>query len=52
VLHAIWRDQRGASLLEYTILIGLILLAVLPLIIYLGGWTSTTWTNFLSSLGR
>jgi Flp pilus assembly pilin Flp len=48
---ALWRDRRGASLLEYTILIGLIVLASLPLIVYFGGWTNSAWRDFLSGLG-
>ena len=50
-MKRLWSDQRGAALLEYTILVGLITLAVLTLIISVGGWTSSTWGNFLTSLG-
>ena len=50
-MKRLWSDQRGAALMEYTLLIGLITLAVLVLIISVGGWTSTTWTNFLAALG-
>ena len=48
MLRLLWRDQCGASLPEYTILIALIMLAALAAIIYVGGWTSTTWTEFFS----
>jgi pilus assembly protein Flp/PilA len=50
-MKRLWSDQRGAALLEYTILVGLITLAVLTLIISIGGWTSSTWANFLTSFG-
>jgi pilus assembly protein Flp/PilA len=50
-MKRLWSDQRGAALLEYTILIGLITLAVLTLVISVGGWTSSTWANLLASFG-
>ena len=51
-MKRLWSDQRGAALLEYTILVGLITLAVLTLIISIGGWTSSIWINFLASSGN
>jgi pilus assembly protein Flp/PilA len=48
VMKRFWSDQRGAALTEYTILISLITLAVLSLIVSIGGWTTTVWTNLLT----
>lgn len=50
-MKRLWSDQRGAALMEYTLLVGLITLAVLTLIISIGGWTSGIWTNFLAASG-
>lgn len=51
VMKRLWSDQRGAALMEYTLLVGLVTLAVLTLIISIGGWTSGIWTNFLAASG-
>jgi pilus assembly protein Flp/PilA len=47
----LWRDRRGASLIDYTLLIGLITLTVLGAVIAIGSWANGMWVNFLSSLG-
>jgi pilus assembly protein Flp/PilA len=49
-MFRLWSDQRGAALLEYTLIIGLITLAVIAVVIAVGGWTGGTWSNFLSSV--
>ena len=46
--NRLWRDQRGAALIEYALLIGLVTLTVLPLIIAVGSWASSMWDNFAS----
>jgi pilus assembly protein Flp/PilA len=47
----LWRDRRGAALIEHTLLIGLITLTVLGAVIATGSWANGMWVNFLSSLG-
>ena len=47
----LWRDRRGAALIEYTLLIGLVTLTVLGAAIATGNWAHGMWVNFLSSLG-
>ena len=47
----LWRDRRGAALIDYTLLIGLITLTVLGAVIAAGSWAHGVWVNFLSSLG-
>jgi Flp pilus assembly pilin Flp len=32
-------------------IIGLITLAVIAVVVTIGGWTSSTWSNFLTSVG-
>jgi pilus assembly protein Flp/PilA len=46
------KDEDGASLLQYTILIGILAVAVLATISMIGGWISKQWAglnSFLSS---
>jgi Flp pilus assembly pilin Flp len=47
----LWRDRRGAALIENALLIGLITLTVLGAVIAIGSWAHGIWVNFLSSLG-
>jgi pilus assembly protein Flp/PilA len=44
------RDERGASLLEYTILIGIITVAVIGSIATTGTFVSTKWTALTTAL--
>ena len=39
----LWNDERGASLLEYSILIGLITVGVVASVTSVGTWVSTKW---------
>ena len=39
------KDEHGAALLEYTVLIGLLIAAVLATIIGVGGWANNIWTT-------
>lgn len=43
--------ESGATLIEYTLLLSLVMLALLALIIVTGGWAVGMWTNFLSAVG-
>ena len=45
------RDERGASLLEYTILLGIISAVAIGTITTVGTWVTTTWTHLLTQLG-
>ena len=40
---ALWDDESGAALIEYTTLIGLLVVAVLLVIIAVGLWVSGIW---------
>jgi pilus assembly protein Flp/PilA len=44
------RDERGASLLEYTILIGIITVAVIGSISTVGTWVSGKWTTLTGNI--
>ena len=47
----LWKDERGASLLEYSILIGLITAGVVTTVIAVGGWVGLQWTTLRTNLG-
>lgn len=38
------KDEEGAALIEYTVLLGILLVAVIATIVLVGGWISTKWT--------
>jgi pilus assembly protein Flp/PilA len=40
----LWKDERGASLLEYSVLVGLITAGVVATIAGVAAWTGTRWT--------
>ena len=41
----LWSDQSGASLLEYSILVGLITAGVIGSVMAVATWTNLRWTN-------
>jgi pilus assembly protein Flp/PilA len=45
-----WKDESGASLLEYSVLVGLITAAVVGTITSVTLWTGTRWTTLLGTL--
>ena len=47
----LWRDERGASLLEYSILIGLITVGVVTSVTSVGTWIGNKWSTLLTRLG-
>ena len=44
------RDEEGAALVEYTVLLGIMLVAVITTIGLVGGWMNTKWTALWSAL--
>jgi pilus assembly protein Flp/PilA len=38
------KDEEGASLIEYTVLLGILLVAVIVTIIAVGKWVNNKWT--------
>jgi len=44
------RDERGATLVEYTILVGLLAATVILTITFVGGWVSDKWDSLDSTL--
>ena len=44
------REEEGASLIEYSILIGLITALVIAIIVVVGTWVQNAWTNLNAQL--
>ena len=44
-LARLFRDERGASMVEYSLLIGLITAATIGLIVAVGGKVTGAWTT-------
>jgi pilus assembly protein Flp/PilA len=45
------KDEGGAALIEYSILIGLISAAVITIIVAVGVWITGRWTALQAALG-
>ena len=43
-------DESGAALIEYTVLLGIMLTAVITLILSVGTWVNTRWTTLNTAL--
>jgi pilus assembly protein Flp/PilA len=43
-------DEQGAALVEYTVLLGIMLVAVITTIGLVGGWMTTKWMALYSAL--
>ena len=53
--HAIVRfrkDEKGAALIEYSVLIGIITATVIALVITVGGWVNEQWTTLDTELAK
>jgi pilus assembly protein Flp/PilA len=44
------RSEDGVTMLEYTILLGIITVAVIASVVYAGNWVSTKWTTLTGNL--
>jgi pilus assembly protein Flp/PilA len=49
-IERLGRDEEGAALVEYTVLLGVMLVAVVGTIVLVGGWVNTKWTALLTAL--
>jgi pilus assembly protein Flp/PilA len=50
LLNKLARDEEGAALVEYTVLLGIMLVAVVTTIGLVGGWVNTKWTALWTAL--
>jgi pilus assembly protein Flp/PilA len=44
------KNENGAVLVEYTVLIGILLVAVIAIILFVGSWISTQWSGLSSAV--
>jgi pilus assembly protein Flp/PilA len=44
------REEDGAAMIEYSILIGIISAAVILSVLAVGGWVQTQWSNLEAAL--
>lgn len=44
------KDEDGAAMIEYTILLGIITVSVIATVILVGQWVGTQWTTLQTQL--
>jgi pilus assembly protein Flp/PilA len=49
-LKKLVKDEEGAALIEYTVLLGIMLVAVIASIVFVGGWIGTKWAALQAAL--
>jgi pilus assembly protein Flp/PilA len=50
LMRRLGHDEDGAALVEYTVLLGIMMVAVITTIGLVGGWMSTKWTALWTAL--
>jgi pilus assembly protein Flp/PilA len=50
LMEKLQRDEEGAALVEYTVLLGVMLVAVISTIVLVGGWVNTKWAALWTTL--
>jgi pilus assembly protein Flp/PilA len=50
LVRRLGKDEDGAALIEYTVLLGILLIAVIATIGLVGTWVNNQWTNLNASL--
>ena len=50
LLKRLAKDEDGAALLEYTVLLGILLVAVIATITLVGAWITGQWTTLHAAL--
>jgi pilus assembly protein Flp/PilA len=50
LLKRLGQDQQGAALVEYTVLLGVMLVAVVGTIVLVGGWVNSKWSALWTAL--
>jgi len=44
LVRKLGKDEEGAALIEYTVLLGIMIVAVIATIVAVGGWINNKWT--------
>ncbi|WP_293857097.1 Flp family type IVb pilin [uncultured Alsobacter sp.] len=52
VLKSFLKNEDGAALLEYTVLLGILLVTVIASISSVGSWIDTKWSKMVTDLGK
>jgi pilus assembly protein Flp/PilA len=50
LVRRLGKDEDGAALIEYTVLLGILVVAVIATIIAVGGWVNNKWTALNAQL--
>ena len=50
LMNQLKSDEDGAALIEYTVLLGVLLVAVVAIIVAVGTWVSKEWTSLNSAI--
>lgn len=50
LIKKLGKDEDGAALVEYTVLLGVMLVAVIGTIVLVGGWVNTKWAALWTAL--
>ena len=50
LVRRIARDEDGAALIEYTVLLGILIVAVIATITLVGTWVTGQWTTLQGAL--
>ena len=50
LINRLKSDENGASLIEYTVLLAILLVAVIAVIAGVGQWISTEWATLSSAI--
>jgi pilus assembly protein Flp/PilA len=44
IVRRLGKDEDGAALIEYTVLLGILVVTVIATIVFVGGWVNNKWT--------
>jgi pilus assembly protein Flp/PilA len=50
LIRGVGRDEEGAALIEYTVLLGILLVAVIAVITFVGNWILGQWQALSGAL--
>jgi pilus assembly protein Flp/PilA len=50
LMNQLKSDEDGAALIEYTVLLAILLIAVIAIIGGVGGWISTQWASLSTAI--
>ena len=50
LMNQLKSDENGAALIEYTVLLGVLLIAVVAIIGGVGQWVSTEWASLSNTI--